>query len=82
MIEMDDHVVLGKMAVLKEARGMKVGKRLVEEGVSVMKSRGWKLIRLKGQVQAGGFYDKLGFTRATEVYTFENLPHITFEMRL
>ena len=49
--------VIGRIAVIKEYRGKKVGQYIVQSACSLLKGT----VCLHAQLQAKGFYEKLGF---------------------
>jgi predicted GNAT family N-acyltransferase len=57
---MDGHI--GRLAVLKLARGRGLGKELMLELMAEAKARGIQRVYLGAQKQAIGFYEKLGFS--------------------
>ena len=60
---MEDNVTayLGRIAVLKEHRGKKVGAYLLRELEQEAKKRGAQFSMLGAQLHAKGFYEKLGY---------------------
>ena len=60
---MEDNVTayLGRIAVLKEHRGKKVGAYLLRELEQEAKKRGAQFSMLGAQLHAKGFYGKLGY---------------------
>ena len=71
---------VGRMAVLKEARGHGYGARLLEALVSEARRRGNKEVRLSAQRSAEGFYAAYGFSIVGEPFDEVGIPHV--EMRL
>jgi predicted GNAT family N-acyltransferase len=67
---------IGRMAVLKEARGMGCGAAIMEALILEAERRGFKRVVLSAQEQAIGFYRKFGFECAGERYWDVNIPHI------
>ena len=67
---------LGRIAVLKEYRGLGLGYYAVQAVIEHLKSRGVKRFELGAQLSAKGFYEKLGFVPQGEVYYDEHCPHI------
>ncbi|KAL0078450.1 acyl-CoA N-acyltransferase [Phycomyces blakesleeanus] len=53
---------LGRLAVHSDARGLKVGLRLVQHFVEVARAKGDRAIVLHGQQDKRGFYEKAGFS--------------------
>ena len=67
--------VIGRMAVLPQARGRGVGAALLEALLQVARERGHGVVTLSAQVHALGFYAKAGFIAAGEVYPDAGIPH-------
>ena len=55
----DGHV--GRVSVLKDWRGLKVGDALMQAVIGEAEKRGLKQQMLSAQVQATAFYERLGF---------------------
>lgn len=72
----DGAYILGRLAVLKDYRGKKLGSRLVQAALEHVKSVGGRVMRLHSQCRAAGFYEKLGFTAYGEIEYEEDCPHI------
>lgn len=72
-----------RMAVLKEWRGQKVGKRLMIHVLQELaKERGIREVRLSSQVEAVPFYEKLGFSLCSNEYMDASIPHRDMAMEL
>ena len=63
--------VIGRIAVIKEYRGKKVGQYIVQSACSLLKGT----VCLHAQLQAKGFYEKLGFKAYGEIDYDEDCPH-------
>lgn len=67
---------IGRVCVMPAARGAGLGRQLIKAAVDVLRSRhGVLQARLGAQVQAMGFYEKLGFAPVGEVYDDAGIPH-------
>ena len=64
---------LERFAVLKEYRGLGVGKSLVSFLVKILKSE--KNLYLNSQKRVAGFYKKLGFKVRGDVFYEAKIPH-------
>tara|TARA_Y100000996_G_scaffold358356_1_gene299955 strand:- start:70 stop:492 length:423 start_codon:yes stop_codon:yes gene_type:complete len=64
---------LERFAVLKEYRGLGVGKSLVSFLVKTLKSE--KNLYLNSQKEVAGFYKKLGFKITGDVFYEAKIPH-------
>ena len=71
---------VGRMAVLKEARGNGYGARLLQALIRCARQRGHKEVRLSAQRTAESFYAAHGFLAVGEPFDEVGIPHI--EMRL
>lgn len=67
---------LGRLAVIKEYRGKKIGSVVVHEAEKYVQKQGGTGIVLHAQCSAAGFYRKLGFTEFGEIENDEGCPHI------
>ena len=75
----DDGVKIGR--VLTIPHGVGLGKRLMEDAMPKIKEAfGADEIILHSQIQAEGFYEKLGFRRVGEVFLEEGIEHITMSL--
>lgn len=67
---------IGRVCVLDRARGTGLGTKLIRAAVDVLRARpGVTHAKLGAQVHAIGFYEKLGFKVAGEVYDDAGIPH-------
>ena len=71
---------VGRMAVLKEARGRGYGARLLHALLLEARRRGHQEVRLSAQRTAEQFYALHGFTAVGEPFDEVGIPHV--EMRL
>jgi predicted GNAT family N-acyltransferase len=80
MIPKDAQIAkLGRLAVLSDARGLDIGKKLVEAFSSYCTLNKYQVILLHSQVEARGFYEKLGFFAEPgkdDIFTEDNTPHV------
>lgn len=76
----DAHI--GRMAVLKEARGSGVGGSILEALVARARARGDREVVLAAQVQAIAFYERHGFEPFGDVYPEAGIPHRDMRRRL
>lgn len=67
--------------VIAVNRGTGAGRRIMEEAIRVAQDDlGADVITIEAQVQARGFYEKLGFVQTSDEFDDGGIPHI--EMRL
>lgn len=77
-----NHRKIGRMAVLKDWRGHRVGQALLAEAVAICKAYGSKTINLTAQTHAIGFYKQAGFVEISGVYQDANIPHVDMQLDL
>ena len=58
-----DKATLGRVVVLPEYRGKKLGFKVVEEAQQWIKELGYKEIHIDSRLEAEGFYARLGYER-------------------
>lgn len=73
---------LGRVAVLKEGRGLGLGQRLVETAVETARQRGDSHLELAAQLHALPFYQRLGFIAYGEEFLDAGIPHRTMSLYL
>jgi len=71
-----------RIAVLEEARGSGLGRALVESIERHARQSGLESVRLDAQVQAAGFYEKLGYLAEGEVFIEAGIDHRRMTKRL
>ncbi|WP_323844405.1 GNAT family N-acetyltransferase [Microbulbifer magnicolonia] len=72
---------IGRMAVVKSARGSGLGFRLLEFICDYARGRGFDSVYLHAQTHAEGFYRKAGFVPAGEEFIEADIPHIRMVRR-
>ncbi|MEQ6203002.1 GNAT family N-acetyltransferase [Sulfitobacter sp. HNIBRBA2951] len=73
---------IGRVCVLKERRGEGLGAQVIKAALELAVTHSASRAVLGAQVQAIGFYEKLGFTPFGDVYADEGEPHQMMEQRL
>lgn len=73
---------IGRVAVLPQYRGTGLGRELMRRAEAYIRCTGGTAAELSGQVQASGFYKKLGYTPVGEIYPDEGCPHIRMQKKL
>ena len=73
---------VGRMAVLAEYRGRRIGRRLLDALVDDARRRGFARIALNAQDHAVAFYAKAGFTPFGETLLECDIPHQPMELTL
>lgn len=67
---------IGRVSVLKEWRGLKVGDALMRAAIAEAERRGLKQQTLTAQVHAARFYEHLGFKPVSDEFIEAGIPHI------
>lgn len=70
----DGHI--GRVSVLKDWRGMKVGDALMHAAIAEAERRGIMQQALSAQVHATAFYERLGFRVVSEEFLEAGIPHV------
>ena len=74
---------IGRVCVLKDARGTGLGAAIIRTCLDVARSRrGVTRAKLGAQTHALNFYEKLGFTAVGPVYDDAGIPHRDMEREL
>lgn len=69
----DGHI--GRVAVLRSARGAGIGYQLMEATLDAARSAGHTHAALSAQLHALAFYERLGFVAHGEVFMDAGIPH-------
>lgn len=80
LIYKDGQYLIGRIAVMKEARGQHFGDLIVRMLCSRAFSIGAKLVTVHAQTQVEEFYKKIGFTTISEIYQEAEIDHVTMEL--
>ncbi|MCR9108323.1 GNAT family N-acetyltransferase [Marivita sp. XM-24bin2] len=73
---------IGRVCVLKQARGTGLGAALIRESLEILRSTpSVTRAALGAQINALGFYEKLGFTAYGEVFDDAGIDHRMMELR-
>ena len=73
---------IGRMAVLKEARGLGLGSAILKKLVRIAAENEIKEVWLSAQTHAIPFYEKHGFVVMGEEYPDAGIPHIDMKRSL
>ena len=73
---------VGRMAVLKDARGNGYGARLLQALIRCARQRSHKEVRLSAQRTAEGFYAAHGFVAVGEPFDEVGIPHVEMVLSL
>jgi len=71
-----------RIAVLEHARGLGLGRALVESIESHAREKGLRTVRLNAQVQAKRFYEKLGYQTEGGVFVEAGIDHLAMRKSL
>jgi predicted GNAT family N-acyltransferase len=66
---------LGRLAVVREARGRGIGAALVRALEEAARARGLTAVDLHAQTHALGFYERLGYTAYGPEFSEAGIPH-------
>lgn len=78
----NNHYVIGRVAVKKEYRGKDIGKQVISILEEKIKQQGGTYVELSAQIQASGFYQKLGYCKKGKEYLDEHCLHVTMVKEL
>lgn len=68
---------IGRVMTLKKFRGLKIGRRLMEEAIEFTEQKyPGNAIKISAQVYLQKFYESLGFRAYGEPYDEDGIPHI------
>ena len=67
---------IGRIAVIKKYRGMKIGAQILQEAEKMIRQKEGKKIKLSAQCRVRAFYEKQGYKKEGEPYLDEGCPHI------
>ena len=67
---------IGRLSVLKDWRGLKVGEMLLDAVLLEARQRGLTTLKLSAQVQAVEFYQRFGFKVVSDEFLEAGLHHV------
>ena len=71
-----DHYTVGRIAVVKQYRGQKIGTKLLRAAEEIVKKNNGTSLFLHAQIRAKEFYEKQGYCPHGEPDWEEDCPHI------
>ena len=82
MVPHDDHIKIGRMAVLGERRSQGIGRRILEYLMDAAHRQGFQKAVLHAQSHAEGFYLKCGYVPQGEAFEEAGIMHRRMEREL
>jgi predicted GNAT family N-acyltransferase len=73
---------LGRMAVLRERRGLGVGAALLDALLARARERSLERVTLHAQTHAAGFYRRFGFSERGGEFSEAGIPHVEMSLEL
>ncbi|MDA7028575.1 GNAT family N-acetyltransferase [Bacillus sp. CLL-7-23] len=73
---------LERICLLKDYREFGLGKVIVKGLEDITRKKGLTKVKLHGQTQAKGFYEKLGYQTTSDVFFEEGIPHVLMTKEL
>ncbi|WP_286160751.1 GNAT family N-acetyltransferase [Virgibacillus sp. 7505] len=75
----DDYAKLERICMLKQYRKYGLGSVIISSLEEIAKQTGKKKYKLHAQVQAKGFYEKLGYKGVSDEFDEDGIPHLIME---
>lgn len=83
LIEMENKLFIGRLAILKQYRGLKYGKIIINKLIEKAKLEfNYKEIYIHAQSYAKPFYEKCGFIAFGEEFLEADIPHLHMKIDL
>ena len=73
---------IGRMAVLREYRGIGIGSRLLAAVIEQARQSGFEQVFLHAQVNVIGFYEKFGFSAEGDIFIDAGIEHRTMRLSI
>jgi predicted GNAT family N-acyltransferase len=70
---------LERICITKEYRKYGLGRVIIESLEEIARQAGTTRYKLHAQVQASGFYKKLGYTETSDIFDEDGIPHVIME---
>jgi predicted GNAT family N-acyltransferase len=80
--EKPDTIRLRQMAVLNDLQGKGIGRALMNFAENLARDSGYKILSMHARKNSVGFYEKMGYTVASEEFTEVTIPHYVMEKKL
>ena len=78
----ETHLHVGRVAVRYDARKTGVGRLLMNKCHQVAVQRGYSMLTLSAQVQALGFYERLGYQARGKIYLDAGIEHLDMDIKV
>lgn len=75
----DDYAKLERICMLKQYRKYGLGSVIISSLEEIAKQTGKNKYKLHAQVQAKGFYEKLGYKGVSDEFEEDGIPHLIME---
>ncbi|WP_128253722.1 GNAT family N-acetyltransferase [Falsirhodobacter deserti] len=77
LVQTEQHVKIGRVAVRMSARGKGIAKAMMLQGMDAMRNQSQDKFYLAAQADKLGFYEKLGFTAFGDMFDDAGIPHLS-----
>ena len=78
----ETHLHVGRVAVRYDARKTGVGRLLMNKCHQVAAQRGYSMLTLSAQLQALGFYERLGYQARGKIYLDAGIEHLDMDIKV
>ena len=72
----DGYGKLERICILEPYRKFGLGKIMINTLEGIAKEKGISRVKLHGQTQAEGFYEKLGYQTSSDIFMEDGIPHL------
>ncbi|RHW36737.1 GNAT family N-acetyltransferase [Lysinibacillus yapensis] len=78
----DEFGKLERICILEPYRKFGLGKAIIHTLEEIAQEKGMERVKLHGQTQAEGFYQKLGYQTTSDVFMEDGIPHVLMTKEL
>ncbi|KGR76749.1 hypothetical protein CD29_16550 [Ureibacillus manganicus DSM 26584] len=78
----DEYGKLERICLLEKYRNLGLGKVIVKALEEIAKEKGVLKVKLHGQTHAEGFYHRLGYQTASDIFMEDGIPHVLMTKQL
>jgi predicted GNAT family N-acyltransferase len=82
LIEKEGVAKIGRVAVLREARGTGIGTAIMREAIGHAAALGYREVVLHSVTDVAPFYERLGFVAHGEEFEEAGIPHVRMRLSL